>query len=94
MIDFHTVVESSQGHVFMSTDSENYESCLTCGGMWEIIDRGDGIGRYVANDGDPADCCSGDTSAAHGYAGEPICNECDGTGCGHCERDCNCLFCA
>jgi hypothetical protein len=83
-----TSVWSTYGHRFMSTDSENHESCLTCGAMYELSpdEPGSTSGHYHAANGDQPMQCSGDTSMAHGYPGERV----DGNA----DHDCNCLFCA
>lgn len=54
------VIESARGHRFVSTDRPEHDACLTCGGMWALVDRGDGVGRYQANNGDVADYCTGE----------------------------------
>jgi hypothetical protein len=94
------VVESSYGHRFMGTDTPEHEACLICGGMWELVNRGDDTGRYQSADGSaPADC-TGDTGQAHGYPGERYCHEHTAPrdysdhDCSHVDHDCNCLFCA
>lgn len=85
-------VWSSFDHTFISEDG--HESCLTCGALYELTAReGDpSSGDYVAADGSDPMPCTGDTSMAHGYPGERVC-DCD-DGCEHCAHDCNCLRCA
>lgn len=71
--------------------SDEYVSCLTCGGMWE--DATDG---YRSADGERPVSCTGDTSQVHGYVGEQRCDRCDkgnDEGCEHVYTDCNCLLC-
>lgn len=93
-------VWSSYGHRFMGTNSPEYESCMTCGAMFELRKTPDGPsdGEYVAADGSEPIQCTGDTGSVHGYMGEKYCMECthDDGPCEH-ERatdDCNCLFCS
>lgn len=88
-----THVWSSFGHTFASTDSEGYESCLSCGALFELRRRKDDPsgGDYCASNGDDPEDCSGDTSMSHGYPGERVC-ECE-EGCEHCEHKCNCNSC-
>jgi hypothetical protein len=92
------VVESSHGHRFMGTDTPEHEACLICGGMWELVNRGDDTGRYQTADGSAPAYCTGDTGQIHGYAGERYCDEHRATvsenECSHVDHDCNCLFCA
>lgn len=92
-----TSVWSAYGHRFMSTDSEEHESCLTCGAMYELspFESDPSRGEYHAANGDQPMACTSDTSMVHGYTGERHCAECDDIdGCGHCRHNCNCLFCA
>jgi hypothetical protein len=89
------VIESAYGHRFVGTDAPEHDACLTCGGMWELVNRGDDTGRYQSADGSaPADC-TGDTGQAHGYPGERVCHDCPGypDDCPHTDHACNCLFC-
>lgn len=88
-----TAVQTSHGHRFMGDDG--YESCLTCGGQWELAhDRADypRHGRYRTWNGDDATECTYDTSMVHG---EAPCEECGGEdeSCEHCRHDCNCMIC-
>lgn len=96
-----TVIQSAHGHRLIGTDhnepTESHESCMTCGGMWALRDRGDGTGVLESADGSPADDCTHDTGQVHGYSGERHCHEHDttdrdGETCEH-MRSCNCLFC-
>lgn len=93
-----TSVWSAYGHRFMS-DGDGYESCLTCGAMYELADLGDGRGEYRALDGSEPMECTRDTSMAHGYAGERYCHEhqhprdYSDHACSHVDHECNCLLC-
>ena len=88
-------VWSSYGHRFMSDGEENYESCLTCGAMYQLLALEDDPtrGEYVAADGSTPNDCSRDTSMSHGYPGERVCDECEDGACEHCAHDCNCVWC-
>jgi len=93
-----THVWSSFGHRFLS-DGDGYESCLTCGAMYELVRRADDPtgGDYMAANGDDPMPCTGDTGMAHGYPGERFCHEhteAPGDECVHTAHDCNCLRCA
>ncbi|MAS55574.1 MAG: hypothetical protein CMJ44_13305 [Pimelobacter sp.] len=94
-----TTVESAYGHRFISTDSDGHESCLTCGALFELTDRGDGTGIYTTAYGDEPERCTGDTGMAHGYPGERYCHEhqhpldYDEHECSHVDHRCNCLLC-
>lgn len=104
---YRSHVLSSYGHRFMGTDGPTHESCMTCGGMWELVPTDDRphVGRYVSSAGLSADPCSGDTSMGHGYPGERHCDAEGGMGCdesrdgdaeqlcAHIDHSCNCLFC-
>lgn len=73
-----TSVWSSYGHHFLSTDSEEYDSCLTCGALYALVE-GPGPGflashHYAANNGDEPQECSGDTGMEHGYEVDSNCN--------------------
>jgi hypothetical protein len=86
-------VWSSDGHRF--TDSDGYESCLTCGAEYMIShDDPDDYhhGRYHTNNGDDPTACTGDTSMVHGGG---YCESCHGDdeSCPHCHHDCNCVLC-
>lgn len=64
--------------------ADEYESCLTCGAMYELTaDKDDGT--YHAANGDEPHDCTYDTNMAHGYPGERH----DGNA----DHDCNCLVC-
>lgn len=91
-----SVVWSTFGHRFMGTDNEEHESCLTCGALFQLLAQPDDAtcGDYSAADGSDPMQCTGDTSMAHGYAGERVCDACNGQGCEHCNHECNCLLCA
>jgi hypothetical protein len=82
-------VWSSYGHRFMSTDSPEHKSCLTCGAMYQLVDHFDGSGEYTAGDGSQPMACTGDTTMSHGYPGERD----DDNGRLTVDHDCNCLFC-
>ena len=68
-------------HSWISTDSDEHDTCLTCGGMWVATEDG-----HTGADGEPAVPCTGDTSQGHNYPGEHI----EGR---TYYPDCNCLFC-
>lgn len=100
-------VWSCNGHRFVSCDSSEgavCESCLTCGGHWELTpDESGTVGYYVSSAGEPADECSGRTDMVHGYAGERVCEADNGrpceanreTGtCPHVDHECNCVQCS
>lgn len=92
-----TSVWSSYGHRFMSTDDESHESCLTCGAMYALTADPDDPtrGDYTTAAGEQPQECTHNTSMAHGYPGERVCDACsDIDGCENCAHDCNCLFCA
>lgn len=73
-------------HVWISTDSEDHDSCLVCGGTWAVTDDG-----HEAANGDMPNPCTRNTSQCHHYSGE--CNITDGSPC-QLDPECNCLFCA
>lgn len=81
-------------HRWMSTDTTEHDSCLTCGGMWEASQVD---GYHHSADGSDAVPCTGDTSQVHGYKGEQWCETCDAPNvepfCPHVRVECNCLFC-
>lgn len=82
-------------HRWVSTDVEEHDSCLVCGGMWEY-NAADSY--HHSADGSDAVRCTGDTLQVHGYAGEQWCDACDKPNliedhCEHYRTDCNCLFC-
>jgi hypothetical protein len=88
-----TSVWSSFGHRFIGTGETDdvgnpYESCLTCGAVYELVRREDDPtgGDYTAANGDDPMPCTHDTSMAHGYPGERV----DGNA----DHNCNCLLCA
>lgn len=70
-------VWSAYGHRFMSQD-DNYESCLTCGAMYQLLALEDDPtrGEYLAMNGDAPMNCSHDTSMDHGYESDSDCNCC------------------
>ena len=90
-----TSVWSAFGHRFMSTDSDEHESCLSCGAMYVLRadDNDPTRGEYTTAGGDQPRECDHDTSKVHGYSGERHCDECSGEGCDHCGHDCNCVSC-
>jgi hypothetical protein len=88
-------VWSSYGHRFVSSDSDDSDSCLTCGALYALVETPDGPsdGEYQAADGSEPAECTGDTRMVHGYPGERWCEECRGAGCEHCQHNCNCILC-
>ena len=80
-------VWSAYGHRFMSDGEPPYESCLTCGAMYQLLALEDDPtrGEYLSNAGDEPMQCSGDTEMAHGYPGERH----DGNA----DHECNCIRC-
>ena len=59
------------GHHFIGEDG-NYEQCLACGAMYELLAYADDPtrGEYVnARGGEPMECTH-DTGMVHGYPGE------------------------
>ena len=84
-------VWSAYGHRFTGTDSPEHESCLTCGAMYALVALADDPtrGEYVTIGGDEPAECTGDTSMAHGYPGERVCDD----GCEHCMHQCPCILC-
>ena len=98
-----THVGSSFGHWFMNTDSEDTESCFTCGGAWMLQRRADDPtgGDYVDSNGDDPMECSDTTRACHGYErvcqvdnGRPCYDNGEDEPCSHELAECNCLYCA
>jgi hypothetical protein len=79
-------VWSAYGHRFISDGEENYESCLTCGAMYQLLALADDPtrGEYLNMHGDAPHDCTRDTSMVHGYSGERE----DGP-----NHDCDCLIC-
>lgn len=105
---YRTFLSTSHGHRMYSSDSQDADCCMTCGGEWTLApdleyDPEGSTGSYFASNGDHADECSGDTSMEHGYPGERHCSmgdngrSCppfDETGkCVHTNHECNCLIC-
>ena len=97
-----TSVWSSYGHRFIGDgEGEGYESCLTCGALYALIETPEGFndGAYVAANGDEPMECTRDTGMAHGYPGERYCHEhqhpLDRSDheCEHVAHACNCLLC-
>jgi hypothetical protein len=87
-----TSVWSSYGHTFMSDGEEPYESCLTCGAMYQLLPvEGDPTrGEYSANNGDEPKACTYNTSMGHG---DPY--ECgDDPDDPNYLHDCNCVVCS
>lgn len=78
-------VWSAHGHTFIGEDG-NYERCLECGALYQLLPADDDPtrGRYCTASGDDPNDCTHDTSMVHGYAGERE----DGP-----NHDCNCLLC-
>jgi hypothetical protein len=88
-------VWSEYGHRFMSDGGEGTESCLTCGAMYQLMASAEDPtrGEYMAANGDAPMDCTGNTSLAHGYAGERHCHEHAPDYCACVEHNCNCLLC-
>jgi hypothetical protein len=78
-------------HKWVSTDTQEHDKCLVCGGMWVAGDS-----EHYSISGEYAVTCSGNTTQCHHYQGDDECWRCfnDSTDL-VCERDaeCNCLFC-
>lgn len=97
------------GHRWMSTDTVDEGSCLTCGVLATLRperESGGDYGCYYGGDGELIIYCTGRTDLVHGYPGERHCQDAnglpceasvayDGTGddCAHIEHVCNCLQC-
>lgn len=98
------MVWSSHGHRFVGTDEHNRNSCLTCGGEWQLVPYSDDepdMGKYVSVHGEEAEECTG-IDLHHGLE-----NMCSVHGGGACEvyvsngacphmahtHGCNCLLC-
>lgn len=80
-------------HTWISTDTEEHDSCLTCGGMWTTAEEHPTnwtSPRHTACNGEPATDCTRNTSQCHHYAGE--CSHMEPDAC-QIDPDCNCLFC-
>lgn len=75
-----TSVWSAYGHRFISDGSPPFESCLTCGAMYQLLALADDPtrGEYVAMDGSEPRDCTHNTDMTHGYedASDPDCNCC------------------
>lgn len=69
-------VWSAYGHTFMSDGDDNYESCLICGAMYQLLALEDDPtrGEYMASNGDQPMDCTHDTSMEHGYETDSVCN--------------------
>lgn len=91
-------------HRWMSTDTIDHDSCLTCGAEAVLRpDSSDGdYGSYYGGDGELIISCTGNTDLAHGY--ERLCegpagSGCetwrgsDGEACEHVDHVCNCILC-
>jgi hypothetical protein len=91
-----THVWSSFGHTFLSTGDENLESCLTCGGTWELVPRADDPtgGVYQTADGSDPMPCTGNTGLVHGIEREYDGCNWNPAPCAHVTHECNCLLCA
>ncbi len=78
-------VWSAYGHRFIG-DEDNYEQCLTCGALYQLLAFEDdpSRGEYLTADGSAPMECSRDTSMVHGYPGERE----DGP-----NHNCNCISC-
>lgn len=90
------------GHRWMSTDTVDEGSCLTCGVHGRLApDSADGdYGSYHGGDGELIDACTGETDLVHGI--ERHCEADGGRGCAddqltgtcrHTAHECNCLLC-
>lgn len=93
-------VWSSYGHTFMSTDSPEHESCLTCGALFDLhaTPNGPHDGEYTSADGSEPIQCTRNTAMVHGFMGEKYCMDpgcADGSDCEHVRAtdNCNCLQC-
>jgi len=76
-------------HVWTSTDSSRYLSCLVCGGAWENVEP-ESFGATIdmrGHDGELAPYCTGNTEQCHHYAGECPEDECQ------LDAICNCVHC-
>lgn len=102
MAEYMTVVWSSYGHIFVSSDAENTDQCLTCGAHYLLIPdpKEPHRGLYVANDGRSARHCTYRADLVHGY--ERHCENDNGRSCQpftdegeceHTEHDCICVLC-
>jgi hypothetical protein len=92
-------------HRWMSTDTTDRDSCLTCGVLAELRPEPDSDGAYgcyYGGDGESIIACTGRTDLVHGYPGERNCEADMGRGCEasidtgectHTDHECNCLFC-
>jgi hypothetical protein len=88
------------GHRWMSTNTVDEDSCLTCGVLAILRPEADsdgGYGCYYGGDGELIISCTGRTDLVHGcerHCGHDTCQEfpADGT-CEHTEHECNCLLC-
>lgn len=69
-------------HKWVSTDTQEHDACLTCGGMWVSGETAhySARGEYAVN-------CSGNTTQCQHYSGE-----CPEEVCAL-DVECNCLFC-
>lgn len=70
-----TSIWSAHGHRFMSDGEPPYESCLTCGAMYQLraLEDDPTRGEYLTARGEePADCTH-NTSMEHGYDAESDC---------------------
>lgn len=75
-------------HVWMSTDSDEFDTCLVCGGMWANTDDG-----HVGSNGDYATACTHNTSQCHHFEGECPNVATDWHTACHIDVNCNCLLC-
>ena len=94
-------VWSDYGHRFIGGD-DGRATCLTCGGLWQLIPNTDDptSGLYTSTTGeDPVPCPGTDAGWAHGYPAERHCDPCYGRPdnpdnmCEHVTHNCNCMFC-
>lgn len=99
---FVSSVWSSFGHRFMSTDTPNEETCLTCGATYVLVPDPDEPtrGEYRNAHGDDPMACSGRTDLVHGLE-----RDCPGAHsgwgatcdpnepCEHVTHTCDCVIC-
>ena len=93
-------IHSQRGHHLTGTDSPSQERCITCGAVYTMAVRSDGVGRLITQAGEDASYCSGDTARVHGT--ERVCEGITGSGCqdaygdgscAHTDHDCDCDLC-
>lgn len=95
-------IHSQRGHHLTGTDSPSQERCITCGAVYTVAVRSDGVGRLITQAGEDASWCSGDTARVHGT--ERVCEagngqrcaqsrDSDDDRCEHVDHDCDCDLC-